>query len=86
MKSFMRRAAQEDVARRDFTINGLLMRHDSGEILDYVGGQADLRAGLIRAIGDADRRFSRRQIADVTGNSLRRALWISDRRENICGD
>ena len=52
------RSAQEDVARRDFTINGLLMRHDSGEILDYVGGQADLRAGLIRAIGDADRRFS----------------------------
>ncbi len=40
------KSAQEDVARRDFTINGLLMRHDSGEILDYVGGQADLRAGL----------------------------------------
>ena len=52
------RSAQEDVARRDFTINGLLMRHDSGEILDYVGGQADLRAGLIRTIGDADRRFA----------------------------
>jgi poly(A) polymerase len=49
---------QEDVQRRDFTINGLLMRHDNGEILDYVGGQADLRTGIIRAIGDAERRFS----------------------------
>ena len=51
-------SAQEDVARRDFTINGLLMRHDTGEVLDYVGGMADLRAGIIRAIGDPDRRFT----------------------------
>jgi poly(A) polymerase len=48
---------QEDVQRRDFTINGLLMRHDSGEVLDYVGGQADLQAKVIRAIGEPDRRF-----------------------------
>jgi poly(A) polymerase len=48
---------QEDVQRRDFTINGLLMRHDSGEVLDYVGGQADLKAKVIRAIGEPDRRF-----------------------------
>src|SRR6266567_2709958 len=49
---------REDVKRRDFTINGLLMRHDTGEILDFVGGQADLRAGIIRAIGEPDRRFA----------------------------
>jgi poly(A) polymerase len=49
---------EEDVQRRDFTINGLLMRHDTGEILDFVGGQADLKSGLIRAIGEADRRFA----------------------------
>jgi poly(A) polymerase len=48
---------QEDVQRRDFTINGLLMRHDSGDVLDYVGGQADLQARIIRAIGEPDRRF-----------------------------
>ena len=48
---------QEDVQRRDFTINGLLMRYDTGEILDYVGGQSDLRAGVIRAIGEPLRRF-----------------------------
>jgi poly(A) polymerase len=51
------KTAQEDVQRRDFTINGLLMRHDSGEVLDYVGGQQDLKAGVIRAIGEPDRRF-----------------------------
>ena len=49
---------QEDVQRRDFTINGLLMRHDSGEVLDYVGGQADLKEKIIRAIGEPDRRFT----------------------------
>ncbi len=49
---------EEDVQRRDFTINGLLMRHDSSEILDFVGGQADLKAGIIRAIGEPDRRFA----------------------------
>jgi poly(A) polymerase len=52
------KTAQEDVQRRDFTINGLLMRHDTGEVLDFVEGQADLKAGVIRAIGDADRRFT----------------------------
>jgi poly(A) polymerase len=49
--------AEEDVSRRDFTINGLLMRHDTNEVLDFVGGRADLQAGIIRAIGDPARRF-----------------------------
>jgi poly(A) polymerase len=49
---------EEDVKRRDFTINGLVMRHNTGEILDFVDGQADLRAGIIRAIGEPDKRFA----------------------------
>jgi tRNA nucleotidyltransferase/poly(A) polymerase len=49
--------SQDDVSRRDFTINGLLMRHDTGEILDFIDGQKDLQAGVIRAIGDPERRF-----------------------------
>lgn len=49
---------EEDVERRDFTINGLLMRHDSGEVLDFVNGQADLKAGVVRAIGEPDQRFA----------------------------
>jgi poly(A) polymerase len=49
---------EEDVQRRDFTINGLLMRHDTGEVLDFVGGQADLKAGIVRAIGEPGRRLA----------------------------
>jgi poly(A) polymerase len=52
------KTAEEDVQRRDFTINGLLMRHDTGEVLDFVGGQADLKAKVIRAIGEPGRRFT----------------------------
>jgi len=52
------KTAQEDVQRRDFTINGLLMRHDTGEVLDFIDGQKDLKAGIVRAIGDPERRFA----------------------------
>ncbi len=48
---------REDVARRDFTVNGMLYDPITDEVLDYVGGQDDLAAGLIRAIGDPARRF-----------------------------
>jgi len=49
---------QEDVQRRDFTINGLLMDPlDGDRVLDFVGGREDLQAGIVRAIGDAERRF-----------------------------
>ena len=50
-------APEEDVRRRDFTINGLMMNPASGEVLDFVGGRADLAAGLVRAIGDPAVRF-----------------------------
>jgi poly(A) polymerase len=49
---------QEDVKRRDFTINGLLMDPlDGDRVLDFVGGRDDLQAGIVRAIGDAECRF-----------------------------
>ncbi len=47
---------EEDVLRRDFTVNGLVVRSD-GEVLDYVGGLSDLKAGVIRTIGKPDARF-----------------------------
>ncbi|MFZ0334692.1 MAG: CCA tRNA nucleotidyltransferase [Candidatus Acidiferrales bacterium] len=50
-------SAEEDVRRRDFTINGLLMDPWDGKILDFVGGQADIKARLVRAIGEPERRF-----------------------------
>jgi putative nucleotidyltransferase with HDIG domain len=49
---------REDVARRDFTINGMLLDPESGEVLDFVGGRKDLQDRIIRTIGDAERRFA----------------------------
>jgi poly(A) polymerase len=48
---------KEDVARRDFTINGLLLNPMTEEVMDFVGGRADLEAGIVRTIGSAERRF-----------------------------
>jgi poly(A) polymerase len=49
---------REDVERRDFTINGLLLDPVKNEVLDFVGGRKDLEAGIIRTIGDPARRFA----------------------------
>ena len=46
-----------DVQRRDFTINGLLEDPIAGRVIDLVGGQQDLSRKIVRAIGDAGRRF-----------------------------
>jgi poly(A) polymerase len=46
-----------DAKRRDFTINGLFQDPATGEIIDHVGGQADLNAGVLRAIGNPVARF-----------------------------
>jgi poly(A) polymerase len=48
---------EQDVLRRDFTINALLLDPATHEVIDYTGGRADLTAGIIRAIGDPVRRF-----------------------------
>lgn len=50
--------AVEDAQRRDFTINGMFYDPILEEVIDYVGGQADLREGVIRAIGRAEDRIS----------------------------
>lgn len=49
--------AQHDASRRDFTINGVFENPLTGEIIDYVGGRADLEARLIRGIGDPHARL-----------------------------
>jgi len=51
------KSAEKDVKRRDFTINGLLLDPQTYEVLDYVCGRDDLRAGIIRAIGQPEERF-----------------------------
>ena len=47
----------EDARRRDFTINGLFYDVEAERVIDHVGGLDDLRAGLVRTIGDPDIRF-----------------------------
>ncbi len=49
---------REDVQRRDFTINGMLYNPLADEVLDFIGGQSDLQAKLVRAIGNPQRRFT----------------------------
>ena len=50
------RSLREDAARRDFTINAMAYAPGAG-LQDFFGGQEDLSAGVIRAVGDPDRRF-----------------------------
>lgn len=47
----------QDVQRRDFTVNGLLLDPETGEVVDHVGGIADLQARVLRCIGSPDERF-----------------------------
>ncbi len=49
--------AREDAQRRDFTINGMFYDPVERRVLDYVDGQADLAAGIVRAIGDPHARM-----------------------------
>ncbi|AXC12883.1 tRNA nucleotidyltransferase [Acidisarcina polymorpha] len=68
-------SAEEDVQRRDFTINGMLLDPEvlrtSGDVdtavLDFVGGRADLAAGVVRAIGDPRRRFAEDKLRMLRG-------------------
>jgi poly(A) polymerase len=52
------KSAREDVERRDFTINGLLLDPVEDKVLDFVGGRKDLDAGVIRTIGNPELRFA----------------------------
>lgn len=49
---------EEDIERRDFTINGMVYDPLADRVIDLVGGEADLRRGLVRAIGDPRARFT----------------------------
>jgi poly(A) polymerase len=50
--------AREDVYRRDFTVNGLLMDPVTGEIIDYVDGRKDIKKKIIRTVGNPEERFN----------------------------
>ena len=48
---------EDDLARRDFTVNAIALS-PTGELVDPFGGQADLRAGVLRCVGEPERRFA----------------------------
>jgi poly(A) polymerase len=79
--------AEEDAARRDFTINGMFFDPEKNEVIDFVGGRADLERKLIRAIGDPAQRFAEDRLrvlravrfATVLDFELDTATWDSVR-------
>lgn len=74
---------REDVLRRDFTMNGLALDPVTGEVVDLVGGVEDIRAQVIRAIGDAGQRFAEDRLrplravrfAAQTGFRIEEGTW-----------
>jgi poly(A) polymerase len=74
---------QEDAARRDFTVNGMFFDPLGGNIIDYVGGEDDLIARRLRAIGDPAARFREDRLrmlravrfATVLGYEIDPATW-----------
>lgn len=86
---------KEDVLRRDFTINSLLLNYKE-EVIDYLGGKKDLEDKLIRAIGDPDKRFNEdalrilRAISfvsklgfDIEDNTLKSIIANKDLLKNV---
>ena len=81
--------AEHDAQRRDFTVNALFYDPLEGRVLDYVGGLADLRAGLLRTVGDPVRRFREDRLrllravrfAAVCGWAVEPATWAALKAE-----
>jgi poly(A) polymerase len=71
---------QEDAARRDFTMNAMFQDPVSGEIHDFFGGEQDLKAGIIRAVGDANKRIGEDKLR------MMRALRFASRYGFIIDD
>jgi poly(A) polymerase len=75
--------AEEDAARRDFTINGMFFDPEANEVIDFVDGRADLEARLIRAIGNPAQRFAEDRLrilravrfATVLGFEIEPSTW-----------
>ncbi|MBQ9041780.1 MAG: HD domain-containing protein [Eggerthellaceae bacterium] len=70
------RTIEEDLARRDFTINAMAYHPDRG-ILDCWGGMADLDAGMIRVVGDGNERFSEDALRILRGCRFASQLGFS---------
>ena len=77
--------AEEDAARRDFTINGMFFDPVANEVIDFIGGRADLEGRVIRAIGDPAERFAEDRLrilravrfATVLGFEIEPSTWTA---------
>ena len=72
---------EEDLARRDFTINAMAM-HLDGSITDCFHGREDLQSGVIRCVGDPDLRFREDALRMLRARRFFRAARLSDRSRN----
>jgi poly(A) polymerase len=80
-------SAEEDAKRRDFTVNGLFYDPLKEQVVDYVGGRADLEKKILRAIGDPRQRFKEDHLrllrairfATVLGFEIEEATWVAVR-------
>jgi poly(A) polymerase len=74
---------EEDAGRRDFTINGMFFDAVADKVIDFVGGQADIKKELVRAIGDPGERFAEDRLrmlravrfATVLGYKIHQKTW-----------
>ncbi len=70
----------DDLSRRDFTINAMAYSPSAG-ILDLFGGESDLKSGLVRAVGVADRRFSEDALRIMRGLRFSAVLGFDIEKE-----
>ena len=68
---------EEDVARRDFTINAMAYDINTGEVIDYFGGKEDLKNGVIRFVGDPSERICEDPIRSI--RACRFAAYMSNK-------
>ena len=71
---------EQDLSRRDFTINGIAMEVPGGRIVDPFEGRADLKRGLIRAIGDPAERFAEDGLRPCAPAASRRSSAFASMR------
>lgn len=76
---------EEDLARRDFTINAFAENAFDGRTLDLYGGEADLRAGVIRAVGEPGRRFREDPLRILRGIRFASQLGFTIEPETFAG-
>jgi poly(A) polymerase len=76
---------QEDVMRRDFTINGMVYDPERDAVIDLVGGRRDLEAGIIRAIGEPRARFEEDRLRMLRGVRFAASLGFAIEEKTMAG-